>query len=355
MRIVILLCAIFYIATASEFAPNSACKECHPLIYDEYMSSQHSKASIFKDEIHAAVWSKHPKNIKLKAYGCAHCHTPAASNLKELTAPNNGVVPDVNNTTHTDGISCAYCHRIKSISLGAKRNKNILSADPKSFFGDSNISKTTPFHTVIVRDVNSSSSDICMGCHSHKKNKFKFNVCITTMPKSSDTKSCVSCHMPKQSRESNQTTRFHGFAGINSYAPMLEEHVELGFEKIKDGFSIVITNKTPHALSLHPLRVMQLRVSVDNKALKSVNFLKLIGSDGKPTPPWLAKEVVLNSVIQADESRVVEFTYDLSSKSKIDVVLGYYLVNPKALKGLGLEQSENVKRFRIFKEQSFKL
>jgi len=40
------------------------CQKCHPLIYQEFRSSMHAKASIFKDEIHKAVWQRHPAHKK---------------------------------------------------------------------------------------------------------------------------------------------------------------------------------------------------------------------------------------------------------------------------------------------------
>ncbi len=340
---------------AQTFAPNSACKECHPLIYEEYQTSQHANSSIFADKIHAAVWSRHPQNIKFGAYGCAHCHTPGADNLKDLVAKNSAVLPDVNNTTHTDGVSCAYCHRIEGVTFASKRNKNIISSKEKSFFTQKDIQAQTPYHQTVPFPEGISRSQVCIGCHSHKKNGNKFNVCVTDMPKSSDEQDCVSCHMPQQKRDDNTTYRFHGFAGINSYAPMLQEHVELKMETTKEGFAITIDNKTPHALSLHPLRVMQLRVTVDKKPLKSVSFLRVIGADGKPTPPWLAKEVVKDTSIQANEKRVVEFKYVLKAGDRVEATLGYYLVNPKALKSLGLQDEDEIKRFRVFKTQSFKM
>jgi cytochrome c551/c552 len=57
------------------FVKNKVCLECHPVIYDEYTKSQHNNSTIYKDPIHAAVWKKHPKNLKKKQYGCGKCHT----------------------------------------------------------------------------------------------------------------------------------------------------------------------------------------------------------------------------------------------------------------------------------------
>jgi len=48
---------------------------------------------------------------------------------------------------------------------------------------------------------------------------------------------------------------------------------------------------------------MQLRVTVTREektvALENKEFAKVIGANGRPTPPWLAKEVVENTPFKA--------------------------------------------------------
>ncbi len=59
----------------SQFETSKTCKGCHPTIYSEFYESAHRKASIFEDEIHKAIWDKHPSKAKDK-YTCNECHTP---------------------------------------------------------------------------------------------------------------------------------------------------------------------------------------------------------------------------------------------------------------------------------------
>ena len=82
---------------------------------------------------------------------------------------------------------------------------------------------------------------------------------------------------------------FHGFPGTHSHQDMLGKYVGLELKERAGKFDIIIENKSTHALSLHPMRVMQLRATVTREgktvALENKNFAKVIGADGKPTPP----------------------------------------------------------------------
>ena len=346
------------------FESSETCKGCHPAIYNEFKSTQHAKASIFEDEIHAAVWKKHPKNTKLESYACAKCHTPAASNIDALITKHNGVVPDANNITQTEGISCAYCHRIDSIKHDWMMNVNVISKEEKSYFGSLKKHIDSPFHKIKTHSAHFNAGNVCIGCHSHKKNKYDMNVCSTNVEHELDGTNCVSCHMPKVKgsistlNETKEHT-FHGFPGTHSHQDMLDKYVGLEVKNSKDKFNIIIDNKSSHTLSLHPMRVMQLRVTViragNRVALDNKDFAKVIGANGKPTPPWLAKEVVENTAIKSYETREVVYDYTLQKDDIVEVTIGYYLVNKKMLKSLDLENSEVATKFHLFKTENFKI
>jgi hypothetical protein len=346
------------------FEPNQTCKECHPSIYKEFQTAQHARSTVFTDEIHAAVWKKHPKNTKMQSYGCAKCHTPAASNLKALVGKHNGVVPDAENRTQAEGISCAYCHRIESIKHGRMMNVNVVSKEEKSYFGSLKEHIESPFHKIKTDSAHFNNGNVCIGCHSHKKNKFDMNVCSTNINNELEKANCVSCHMPKvkgsvSTLHETKEHAFHGFPGTHSHQDMLGRYVEIGLEQNSKGFTIAVENKSSHALSLHPMRVMQMRVSVtrgeETKQLPAKNFLRVIGANGKPTPPWLAKEEVMNTTVRGNETRRVDYDFALQKGDKVEVALGYYLVNPKMLKGLGLQKSKVATTFHLFKTERFEI
>jgi hypothetical protein len=107
------------------------------------------------------------------------------------------------------------------------------------------------------------------------------------------------------------------------------------------------------------MRVMQLRVEVVrgevSKELEVKSFARIIGADGEPAPPWLAKTEVMNNAIQADEKRVVSYDYALQEGDVVKAELGYYLVNPKMLKQLDLEKSEVATKFKSYKVERFEI
>jgi len=354
----VLLCA------QAKFEPSQTCKSCHPTIYNEFQSTQHTKASIFDDEIHAAVWKKHPKNTKMSSYACAKCHTPAASNYEGLIKKHNSVVPDINNTTHTEGISCAYCHRIEAIEPGKISNTNIIAKEKKAYFGSLKSHIESTFHKIKTDSKHFNSGNVCVGCHSHKKNKYDINVCSTNIDNELDGANCVSCHMPKiegsvsNIRETKEHA-FHGFPGTHTHQNMLTQYVDLGLKQNNKTFTITIDNKSSHALSLHPMRMMQLRVSIMRKGktieLEPKNFARVIGANGKGTPPWLAREIVKDNSIKAHEKKVSTYQYILQKGDILEVTIGYYLVNPKMLKSLDLEKSEVATKFHHFKTEKFKI
>jgi hypothetical protein len=69
--------------------------------------------------------------------------------------------------------------------------------------------------------------------------------------------------------------------------------------------------------------------------------------------PWAAKKDIKNTMIKANEKRVVKYDFKILKGDKVDVVLGWFLVNPKALKALGLQDEKVATEFNVFKKQSF--
>lgn len=348
---------------AHTFASSEECKNCHTNIYDEYYTSMHGNSSPQKDPIHAAVWNKHPQNTKQNRYACGKCHTPAADNLDDMKTAGKTAPPMMDNPTHQEGISCAYCHRIKSIELHKKHNTNIITNTEKNYFGNLQEGIESPYHG-IVADGNEhmKNGNVCIGCHSHKMNKHSLNVCSTNIDNEMDGANCVSCHMPKVKGSVstlNETKQhsFHGFAGSHFHSDMLTQYVDISLLRQIDNFIVNIDNRTSHALLLHPLRTAVLKVSVtrDNAVLQLPNeiFVRVIGHNGKPAMPWSASTTLKDTMIKANEKRKVKYDFKLQKGDRIDVTLGWFLVNPKALKTLNLEKEDIATKFIEFKKTNF--
>lgn len=325
----------------------TTCKACHPTIYNEFQSSMHKKSSINSDEIHKAVWDKHPAKAKGK-YKCAKCHTP-------------------NNQAH-QGMTCVSCHTITHIEEHTMSNNNVYETKEKTFysaekgsenkkiiyqeksswFGLFNNTIGSPYHDIDYTNEAYYNGKICMGCHSHKKNSHKFDVCKTDIKGATNKESnCITCHMPKikgssTSIKKTSTHAFHGFAGARNAHKMLSKYIALSYKKMDNKFEIVIENKAPHPLMTHPLRIVELKTTLKRdgkvKELKSYTFIRVIGTEGKPSMPWLATEVVKDTMLKANEKRVISFDTKLQSGDKLETTLGYKVVNPKAGKKLGLDK-----------------
>ncbi len=357
--------AIFANDATHTFSSNETCKSCHPQIYKEYSGSMHTHSTPQKDPIHNSVWAKHPANTKKQHYGCGKCHTPAASNLDAMLTPGKKALPDPNNTTHQEGISCAYCHRIKDIKLHKKHNTNIISTQQKAYYGTRTGHIDSPYHTIITEgNEHILNGNVCIGCHSHKMNKHKLNVCSTNIKNEMNGANCVSCHMPQVSGtlsnlHATKTHAFHGFAGSHFHTDMLQQYVDINLHKQKNGFAIEVQNHTSHALLLHPLRMALLKVTIIRGSqtipLKEKVFVRVIGKDGKPAMPWKATTTLKDTMIQASEKRELHYHQRLQKGDKVQVVLGWYLVNPKALKKLHLENEKVATEFIEFKKVDFSI
>ncbi len=346
-----------------KYAKSEDCKACHTQIYDEYFGSMHANSTPQRDPIHASVWDKHPKNLKFEQYTCGKCHTPAANNLDKMLTKGQKALPDAANETHQAGIACAYCHRIKSIELHKKSNTNIMTNTQKNYFGTMLEHLESPYHG-IVSDGNKhiKNGNVCIGCHSHKKNKHGLNVCSTNIDNELDGANCVSCHMPKIDGSVSllhDTTKhaFHGFAGAHYHSDMLKKYVDISMLRQIKNFVINIDNRTSHTLLLHPLRVAVLKVSIIRDAktikLKDEEFARVIGHNGRPAMPWKASKTIKDTMIQANEKRSVTYDFSIQKGDKVDVVLGWFLVNPKVLKELKLKNERVATEFTEFKKQSF--
>ena len=361
--LLLLLSSLFANDKTHNFASSENCKSCHTTIYNEFKTSMHMNSTPQKDPIHNAVWSKHPANKKMQHYGCGKCHTPAANDLNDMLAKGKKAMPSLDNATHQEGISCAYCHRIQSIEIHKKHNTNIIAKKEKEYFGTRVDTVGSPYHGIVTSgNEHMKNGNVCIGCHSHKMNKHKLNVCSTNIQNEMDGANCVSCHMPKikgsvSELHKTPTHTFHGFAGAHSHSDMLQKYVDISLQKEQTSFNIKIQNHSSHALLLHPLRVAVLKATLirgkKKTQLQDKVFVRVIGKDGKPAMPWKANATLKDTMIKASELRVVNYNTKLEKGDRVDVVLGWYLVNPKALKALNLQNEKIATDFTEFKKESF--
>ena len=353
---------------------NTTCKKCHPIISTEYQKSMHAKASVFKDPVHKAVWDKHPAKTKGN-YKCAKCHTPSD---KALLA--KGGLPIQNEVQLTEPISCQLCHKIQSIEKHTKANKNILSLKEKTFFSADKALKGqkvtfkekshflglfktkvgSPYHDIDYSNALFYNGNICMGCHSHKQNSQGFAVCDMEIKQGNSKETCISCHMPQvkgslANQKQSTTHAYHGH-NIHTITPTtLSKYIKLSLSQKDNGFEIAIKNEATHTLFSQPLRLNQLKVQIERKGknipLETKSFVKIIGKDGKPAMPWLANEVLKNTLIKALETRKVNYHTPLQKGDVVILEFGYHVVNPKSAKKLGITDNDATKFIVLTKKR----
>tara|TARA_B100001063_G_scaffold216518_1_gene218297 strand:+ start:27481 stop:28644 length:1164 start_codon:yes stop_codon:yes gene_type:complete len=384
MKIFLLAILLLIELNANDYIKNNTCKACHSTIYSEFYNSSHRKASIFEDPIHKAVWDLHPNKQK-GSYTCAKCHTPSDLELLKKLKENKKALPIKNIVQTHEAISCVYCHSIKSIEKHEKVNTNILTKEKKVFFAANEENKElkdkkykdevsmfgmmkktsgSPYHTIDYSNEDFYTGKMCMGCHQKLQNNNNFDLCRVDMKGAqNEEKNCITCHMPKvkgtaTSIKITDTHRFHGFASASNNQDLLTKYVKIKFKEKSDNFEIAIKNESSHNLFLQPLRLAQLRVNVlrGDKRIKldTKSFMRIIGKDGKPTMPWLANSVVKNNMIKANENRVITYDFKLKANDSIEVVFGYYKVNPKMWKKLKLENDKKSTKFNILKSEFYK-
>ena len=379
----VLIFAILAVDAIAGFEESKKCQKCHPIIYDEFYASSHRKSSIYTDSIHKAVWDKHPLK-KQEKYTCAVCHTPTDKELLQKLKEGKPALPQPNDAQLEEGISCVSCHTIESIEVHAKANKNIMSTKPKtlfsareghenekdvklkvtsSFFGMFTQKSGSPYHTIDYSNKGFYNGDMCMGCHSHKENAHKFEVCTTQVAETNSTKgNCISCHMPSVQGTMNTIHKtekhiYHGFTGASNSPKLLASYVKIAFTQNAKGFEVDIKNEATHPLFLHPLRVAQLQVTIETKdkniILKPTTFKRVIGTNNKASMPWLADSIVSDTQIKGNENRKVAFAYKLQKGDKVEVKMGFYLLSQSASKKLGLDSNKELSKFVLLKKEIF--
>ncbi len=348
---------------AVKFEKNESCKECHPIIYDEYTESMHYKATVFRDPIHNAVWEAHPNYKNKSQYKCAQCHIPGADNIEDFMNEGKQAMPDENNFTQNEAVSCAVCHKIASIEKHRQANRNIYSNKKEEYYGIRE--QLSIAHLTNSNNKMYSNGKMCMGCHSHRENIKKYVVCVTEdTSKINSYETCITCHMPQvkgpsSTNSSQQKHFFHGFPGAHNNINMLAKHVTFSVKKIASNeFELRIINKSSHDLFPHPLRKSVIKISIIRKGkavyqFDEIEMERIMKDENGIAGCTLATKETLSSIVKRESISVITEHYDLKNGDELEVEYGYYLVKGEMLKTLNLENNDKVKAYRMFKKECF--
>ncbi len=325
------------------FASNKECVRCHLDIYMEFKDSKHQNSNILNNSFHKAMYSKNPLSKK-ERYICASCHAPTAKNIDKVMAGKAKM--SKKNRQDTEGISCAYCHRIKSIAKHGKKHKNIINDKKLVYYGKRKQTLDSPFHDVNSSNKQFNRGDICLGCHtqhSRQKNlvaKKGQIYCVyskldenESRNPNTDKQNCITCHMPQvegslSDRLDTTTHAYHGFSGIGENITMLDKYVDINITKSDKGFEVAVTNNSSHNLLLHPTRGLFLKVHIekDEKIVKTFETIKFqkeaIVSKAKPLS-WLKDRVDYKNSIKSKQTKRIDYKYIVASDEEIVVQLLY--------------------------------
>ncbi len=328
---------IFITFLQAKYLDNHSCNECHEKIYEEFQSSYHAK-NYFTDELHKKIADK----VDTKTYVCATCHMPMADNLKELIS--GEARPDKNNKTHTDGVSCYFCHTIAFVKKSHKFNINIKARQAEGY-------KPTLYGRLVNPDDSDKHSSVnnpvyaknaCIGCHSHKLNDNNVTI-FKAMSKNQDSLDCIKCHMPeleggaeKMDKRARGHHASHKFLGIHDQK-FRATGVDINISTKDNRLFITLHNKMSHPVIIQPARVKFLKIKIlrEGKSIwtnyqnepsedKQSYFAYHFTKNGKKiTIPATATKGFVNN-LDAKSTKIL--TYDIPNLQKGDIIDVQFMV-----------------------------
>jgi len=348
----------------SDYMDNHSCKECHETIYEEFQSSWHAKG-YFNDELHRKIADA----VDSKKYECAVCHMPMADNIKALMS--GKARPDKSNKTHTDAVSCYFCHTIAYVKKAHKYNINTKARQAENY-------KPTLYGRVVnpdESDKHSSASNpvyakvVCTGCHAHKRNDNNVTI-FHAIGKTQDSIGCIRCHMPKveggvekMDKRARGHHASHTFLGIHDKA-FRKTGVDIGLAVKGNTLEVTLTNKMEHPLIIQPARAKFLKIEV-HRGSKAIwqNYQK---SPKEDTQGYFAysftkegKEVIIPATategsehnLDAKEIRVLRYDLPpLKKGDKVTVSLYVQLAKSDCARAIELEEKSLMTPSLIKKE-----
>jgi len=367
-RLSLLLLSLFFssLQAKDKYLDNHSCNECHEKIYEEYQSSMHSK-SYFDDELHRKIANAADKD----KYACATCHMPMANNLKALISGESR--PDKSNKTHTDAVSCYFCHTIAYVKTAHKFNINTKARQAKGFkptlYGRLDKPDDSDKHSSVSNPVY--AKKVCMGCHSHKLNDNNTTI-FRAMYDEQDSISCINCHMPelaggaeKMDKRARGRHASHKFLGIHD-KEFRKTGMDINVTTAELKLTITLKNKMTHPLIVQPARAKFLKIEI-NRAEKIIwkNYKKDPSEDKKGYFAYSfkqdGKDVIIpahstaSSVnnVYANSCKVLSYAVPALQKGdEVHVALYVQLAKSDCAKVISLEES-NLTESSLMKEVIF--
>lgn len=264
LRLSFLFLLLFFtsLQAKDKYLDNHSCNECHEKIYEEYQSSSHAH-SYFTNTLHQKIADK----VSTEQYACATCHMPMADNMKELL--NGQARPDKNNKTHTDGVSCFFCHTVAYVKRAHTFNINTKARQAKDYkptlYGRLHNPDDSDKHSSVSNPVY--AQKVCMGCHSHKRNDNN-TIIFQAMGEEQNSISCINCHMPeltggaeKMDKRARGHHASHKFLGIHD-KEFRKTGMDINITTANKKLTLTLKNKMTHPLIVQPARAKFLKIEI---------------------------------------------------------------------------------------------
>ncbi len=363
----LLLFSIFSSLQAKDkYLDNHSCNECHEKIYEEYQTSAHSH-SYFSDTLHRKI----ADTVSKEKYECAICHMPMADNIKELIS--GEARPNKSNKTHTDGVSCFFCHTIAYVKTAHNFNVNTMARQAKGYkptlYGRLSKPDDSDKHSSVSNPVY--AKKVCTGCHSHKRNDSNALI-FKAIYSEQDSISCINCHMPeieggaeKMDKRARGRHASHKFLGIHD-KEFRKTGVDINVTTADEKLAITIKNKMTHHLIVQPARVKYLKIEINRAGVVIwKNYEKEPSEDKKGYFAYSYKQGDKKVIIPANATKSTVnnvyantckiLSYDvpaLQKGDKISVSLYARLAKKDCAKVVSLEDS-NLTKSLLMKEVIF--
>ncbi len=362
MKIFGIFFILFLSFLSAKYLDTKSCAECHEMIHYEHTHSMHHNSSLFKDEFHRKIKEKTYPN----SYLCALCHTPAAKNLRAVIT---GKEQPSQTKEQSDGVSCFYCHQINKVLITKHENINFYAFSPGSkpkFFGNLKNPDTSDKHKSDSTNKIYKNSQVCMGCHGKKFNKYDVEIC-NGLDEKGKTSDCISCHMPKfpggttkLNKRGREEYTSHEFLGIRS-DEMIQKAVELSLKVLdKNSIQLTIKNKMGHSIIMQPMRLKFAQTEIvrfgkvvwknfkkypieDKKATFTILFKN---NDGKQVLPPSATGYKYKNNLKANQAK--EIVYKVPELQKGDIIKSTwisYVLRPALAKTLKITDREMLKKY----------
>jgi len=348
-----------------------ACKQCHEEIYQQWTGSMHAQSSALKDPIHGAFYrnvigdpTQEDVRTKDGKYPvCLKCHAPVAAMEKKtkLDAAD----------AYAAGIGCTTCHSFSGFKgTDTPEGKPLYGidayeVDTQSLHGPSGITYTqertpegAPWPTPVNHPQPMSgnkaelfkSNDICMGCHEKRANAHGTPLCRTGDEYRADKNfvACQACHMsvvtvPKLKDGQPVAGEFvtitdHTMAGGHDEKMVarglaMDMKLEQGDAGIKA--TLTLRNRLPHDYPTGaPFRNFFVKLAAydkdGNELWKNYQvhpikddpkaaFWYTLGDEaGKPTTPPMATQVLADTRLKPNETRILE--YEIPAQEGVAIV-----------------------------------